>query len=71
MLEDMKILKQRQACKTRDILESLSAEDQAILQGFLNDKTIGDKTLSRSLNSAGIVVSAGPLNRHRTGQCYC
>jgi hypothetical protein len=72
MLEDLTPPVKALPCAVRKLLERLDDSDQAILTRALADEdTWPAKTLTRALADKGLVISDGPIRKHRANRCSC
>ena len=59
-------------CAVRKMFERLDESDQSILVKALEDEeTWPAKTLARALADKGLVISDGPIRKHRINRCSC
>lgn len=56
-------------CSVTKAKESMKAEDIAILDKALYDRSIKASVLGRALRKEGIDVTEGTITRHRNGWC--
>lgn len=72
MLEGLQPRAVRRPCAVRTILEGLSESDQEILRAALADTDVwSNNGLSVSLSERGLVISDGPIQKHRANRCTC
>jgi len=72
MLEDLTPPKKLKWCKVKDVLDSLEATDQKILQEALDDYNAWPHSiLSKSLKQKGLYLADVTIARHRDGDCRC
>lgn len=59
-------------CAVRSLREAFSESDLAIFDKALADPSAWpNRTLARALNERGVVITDGPIGRHRSGTCSC
>jgi hypothetical protein len=59
-------------CAVRKVLERLDESDQSILlKALADEETWPAKTLARVLADRGLMVSDGPIRKHRGNRCSC
>jgi hypothetical protein len=72
MLEDLTPPVKELPCAVRKLLERLDESDRNILVKALADEdTWPAKTLTRALADKGLVISDGPIRKHRSNRCSC
>jgi len=72
MLEGLQPRTVLRPCAVRTILEGLSESDQEILRAALADLDVwSNNGLATSLSERGLVISDGPIRKHRANRCTC
>jgi hypothetical protein len=58
-------------CRIKQVLETLDAKDQAILEQSVANPDWPVSTLSRELQKRGITLGDKAIAAHRKGHCQC
>jgi hypothetical protein len=71
MLEDLSMPKKVLTCRVRTIKESMTLDDQKILDDAVMNPEWRYKTLSNELSKRDVKVSDSALKHHREKRCSC
>lgn len=72
MLEGLQPRTVVRPCAVRSILEGLSDSDQKILRDALgNVDAWSNNGLATALGERGLIISDGPIRKHRSKRCTC
>lgn len=72
MLEDMKPILRRPACKVRTIMDELDVKDREIFDAAVrNVDEWSALTLSAELRKRGLSIGGETIRVHRRGECSC
>lgn len=72
MLEDLAPAARELSCAVRKVQNRLDDADKTILDRALGDEDAWPaKTLSKALADKGLLISDGPIRKHRAGRCSC
>jgi hypothetical protein len=71
MLEGLEPERRNYGCKVKEILVSLEAMDQVVLELALDNKEWSALGLSKALRARGIVLGKDTIKNHREKTCHC
>jgi hypothetical protein len=72
LLEGLTPPRKELSCRIRKVMEGLEPDDQKILRLSLEDfDSWPAKTLERALKLRGVILSEGPIRKHRNRKCSC
>jgi hypothetical protein len=71
MLEGLEPERRNYRCKVKEILVSLQAMDQVVLELALDNKEWSALGLSKALRARGIVLGKDTIKNHREKTCHC